>query len=241
MIRRSADGQIVGINRKGLIRALPPAVLADAAKLPFDSFLADGEIIGETVYLFDLLECQPPGGSPSDLRQSPYEVRFLTLLRAMSGVPLIRLTVVPSWFDVTEKRPALEQLKREGAEGAVFKLATAPFRPGRNGSHSKFKFVKSLTAKIVPKSAKDEARGHNSVALALLNERGEWVEVAHASTIGKRFPTSTGSYVEANYLYAYGSRQAPRLVQARLVAARTDVDDTDCSMNQIQFHEGQGE
>jgi bifunctional non-homologous end joining protein LigD len=227
-----------GINRKGQILPLPPALVAEAQSLPLDSFLTDGEAIGENAIIFDPLEAD------GDLRTKPYWFRFRELLailaRDAAENPLGgHIRPVQTWFSVEEKREGLRILRESHAEGAAFKKIDAPFRPGRNGNHTKWKFTKSCTCKVIPKNAKDEAKGHNSIALGLLDSTGQWVEVGHASAIGKgNLPL--GALVETKYLYGFGSKAAPRLVQARVLCLRTDQTDADCSLDQVQFHERQG-
>ena len=198
--------------------------------------LTDGEAIGEEALAFDLLEAD------GDLRAKPYWFRFSELLailaRAESGSKG-HIRPVQTWFTLEDKRKGLASLRENRAEGAVFKRIDAPFRPGRNGQHFKFKFIKSLTAKILSKNAKDAAKGHNSIVLGLLNSAGEWVEVGHASAIGKG-DLPIGAHIEVKYLYAYGSKEAPHLVQARVEGLRDDLTDADCSLDQAQFHQGQG-
>ena len=147
---------------------------------------------------------------------------------------------VQTWFTVEDKRKGLASLRESRAEGAMFKRIDAPFRPGRNGQHFKFKFIKTLTAKIIPKTAEDARKGHNSIALGLLNSAGEWVEVGHTSAIGKG-DLPVGGLVEVRYLYGFGLKQAPKLVQARVLCLRDDQTDADCSLDQVQFHQGQGQ
>ena len=202
------------------------------------SLLTDGEAIGEEAVTFDLLEAD------GDMRDKPYWFRFSELLAILAraesgGSKACHIRPVQTWFTVEDKREGLKFLRESRAEGAVFKRMDATFRPGRNGQHFKFKFVKSLTAKILPKSAKDAAKGHNSITLGLLNSAGEWLEVGHASAIGKgNLPI--GGLVEVRYLYAFGSKQALHLVQARVEGLRDDLTDADCSLDQAQFHQGQG-
>ena len=54
MVRKRGD-RITGINRRGLVIALPDAIRHAAAAIPGD-FLIDGEAVGETLHAFDLLE-----------------------------------------------------------------------------------------------------------------------------------------------------------------------------------------
>ena len=233
MIRKSA-GKIVGINRKGRIVSLPPKLEAEARRLPLSCFLMDGEAIGEQFIAFDLLEADEP-----DFRSRMYWHRFRDLLGVLSqaekqngGLRYIR--PVETWFKPEQKPQGLKWLHEIRAEGAVLKCIEAPFRPGRNGQHFKNKFVKSCTCKVIAKDRKDAAKGQNSVALGLLNAKGEWVQVGHASAIGKTFlpPDPVGVLTEVTYLYA---TEASRLYQARLAGIRTDVRESDCTMNQLIF------
>ena len=241
-IRRTGS-RIDGINKKGKIVPLSPALEAEARSLPLGEFLTDGEAIGGEAVVFDLLDAD------GDLREKPYWFRFSELLKILardakdsasafcSGGKHIR--PVQTWFTAEDKRYGLEFLRASHAEGAVFKNRNASFHPGRNGQHFKFKFTKTLTAKVLPKDARDVARDKSSIALGLLNSAGEWVRVGHASTIGKgNLPV--GAYVEIRYLYGTGTRQAPHLNQSRVECLRDDQDDTDCGIGQVQFHEGQG-
>jgi len=234
---RKRGSRVDGINRKGQVVPLPPDLATEAQSLPLDSLLTDGEAIGEEAIAFDLLEAD------GDLRAKPYWFRFSEFLAILARVTetngLGHIRPVQTWFTIEQKREGLRLLRESRAEGAVFKRIDAPFRPGRNGQHFKFKFIKSLTAKILPKNTKDAAKGHNSVALGLLNSAGEWVEVGHASAIGKG-DLPIGGLVEVRYLYGFGSKQAPKLVQARVLCLRTDQTDADCSLDQAQFHQGQG-
>jgi bifunctional non-homologous end joining protein LigD len=240
-----ADGRVIAINRKNESVGLPAPIAQAVLALPTASCLLDGEEMPGGEYVaFDLLDL---AGIP-DLRTRPYCFRFyqlLTLLKDTDGA----IRPVKTWFDSAAKHAGFAELKQRRLEGAVFKRIDAPFKPGQNGQHLRYKFVKSLTAKIVPKKAKDEAEGHDSAALALF-DGAKWVEVAHASLIGKLklLPPAQrkgwqwmGKIVEISYLYGYGAKSAPRLVQPRIVAVRDDQAESACLLKQVQFHKGQGE
>jgi bifunctional non-homologous end joining protein LigD len=66
MVRKRGD-EITGINRRGLLVAIPDAIREAVAQIPFD-VLIDGEAVGEMLHTFDLLEYKGngrrcPGGS----------------------------------------------------------------------------------------------------------------------------------------------------------------------------------
>jgi hypothetical protein len=136
----------------------------------------------------------------------------------------------PTWFSVNDKAKAYRAQVEKRAEGVVFKLASAPYRAGRNGSHFKVKFVKSASCKVLRTREGDK----DNAVLALLDRDGQWREVGKVSTLGKG-RIETGQIVEALYLYATEGR---RLYQPRIVGLRTDLDDPACTMTQLRFKEG---
>jgi len=73
LIRKDGE-QVVGINRKGLIVALPQPIADSALAIGGQKWLMDGESIGDIYIAFDLLE---RGGV--DLRAEPYSLRLATL------------------------------------------------------------------------------------------------------------------------------------------------------------------
>ena len=54
MVRKQGD-EITGINRRGLVVAIPDAIREAVEHIPFD-VLIDGEAVGDTLHAFDLLE-----------------------------------------------------------------------------------------------------------------------------------------------------------------------------------------
>ncbi len=73
MVRRQC-GEITGINRRGLVIALPEPIRHAVEELSVD-VLIDGEAIGDTLHAFDLLELKG-----SNIRQRPYLHRYAGLL-----------------------------------------------------------------------------------------------------------------------------------------------------------------
>ena len=65
-----------GINRKGLVVSVPATIAREAARLPGD-FLVDGEVVGDTLHVFDVLE-----NNGVDHRGLPYIYR-LEILREL--------------------------------------------------------------------------------------------------------------------------------------------------------------
>jgi bifunctional non-homologous end joining protein LigD len=140
MVEKLADGSIIGVNRRGLAVPLPAPLHAELKNFALRTFVLDGEIEGDRLVVFDLLDAD------GDLRSAPYRDRFdrlqeLSRPRASPGSGLEHILPVPTWRTRTEKEAGLQELYAAKAEGVVFKLARAPYAAGRSGSHLKFKFT----------------------------------------------------------------------------------------------------
>ena len=55
VVLQKENGEITGINRKGLTIGLPSSIITSAERLSGD-FIIDGECVGDVLYVFDLLE-----------------------------------------------------------------------------------------------------------------------------------------------------------------------------------------
>ncbi len=213
------NGAIFGVNRKGKPVALRPEVAAEYAKLDADTFLLDGETVSGSV-VWDILEM-----NGADLRQRPY-VERLDALRGLVGSGRGLTRVVRTWDGTAEKSKAVLDLHAAGAEGVVFKLKSAAWKPGRSGSHLKLKFWKSVTARVTPTVVRKHM-DKNSVALELF-DGGRWQLVGHVSVNGKDRP-KIGDLVEVRYLNFQRA-----LYQTELLRVRTDVDESAAVMAQLQ-------
>lgn len=217
-IEKRADGTIVSYNRKGEPTSLPRNIFT-AISDQQGSFFIDGELVGDTFIAFDMFKLNGVEMSPL-----PYAERLQTLERTIEKSPY--LTIVVTWKTIKEKQAGLQALYANRCEGAVFKLTRAPYRPGRNGQHKKFKFIKSCTAKVIRMGDK----GHNSATLALLDGK-TWREVGNVSMNGKDSRIRIGSLVEVIFLYATEGR---RLYQPRIQMLRTDIKESDCTFAQLK-------
>ncbi len=176
------NGNIIGYNKKGEPTSVPSEVANELAKLPHDQFFLDGELMGNAYVAFDMLELDGDklGKLGYDIRREELEELFEDTHN--------HITVVPTWVTTAQKQAGLVLLKKLRAEGVAWKLRTAPYRAGRNGSHLKQKFLKSCTCKVVGLGHK----GHNSAMLSLLKD-GKWIEVGRASLNGKDPEIKIGS------------------------------------------------
>ena len=219
---RKLDHEITGINRRGLVVAIPDPIRAAVAQIPGDC-LIDGEAVGETLHAFDLLEM-----NGHDLRQRRYLDRYSGLLTLIPpNEPA--LCWVSTAIDPSEKVEAYEKLRHEGREGVVFKNLNAPFsagRPNSGGSQLKFKFVESASFIVT---------GHNdkrSVTLGLYD--GDSLVPAGNVTIPPNHAIpNVGEVVETRYLYAH--RQSGAIYQPVYLGPRTDIPAAECCVDQLKY------
>lgn len=223
LVRKDGD-QVIGINRKGLVVALPQPVVKRAGTIDGRQWIMDGEAVGDTYVAFDLLE----QGS-TDLRKEPYRLRLEELHRLLesSGKGAIRL--VETACSATMKREMLIQFRRENREGVVFKRSFAPYTPGRpasGGDQLKLKFTATASCIVT-----EASRTKRSVALALLDGRKR-VAVGNVTIPPNQPVPEAGSVVEIKYLYAFlgGS-----LFQPVCLGEREDIEPSACVIGQLKY------
>ena len=120
LLVRKTGSLVEGINRQGLIVSVSAAIAREVRRLAGDCLL-DGEAVGETLHVFDVLQCQW-----QDLRSLPYVDRLHRLHRLIPA-DFTALRQVHTAWSAREKIALLERLRREQKEGIVLKLLTAPY------------------------------------------------------------------------------------------------------------------
>ena len=224
LLIRKQDDDLEGINKKGFIVGLPQTVANDLRKLS-DSFIPDGESIGDNYHAFDLLE-----HNGENLRPLPYRlrlVRLVNLLLSSSPHPYVRL--VETAFTTIQKTELWERLRRENREGIVFKRLDAPFAPGKpnsGGPQLKFKFVATLSAVVA------KINIQRSVEISLLKGRS-LVSCGNVTIPANHEIPPVGAVVEVRYLYAY--RESLALHQPVYLGLRDDVEPGECLASQLKF------
>ena len=224
LLVRKQDDDLEGINKKGFIVGLPQTVANDLRKLS-DSFIPDGESIGDNYHAFDLLE-----HNGENLRPLPYRqrlVRLVNLLLSSSPQPYVRL--VETAFTTVQKTELWERLSRENREGIVFKRLDAPYTPGKpnsGGPQLKFKFVATLSAVVA------KINVQRSVEISLLKGRS-LVSCGNVTIPANQPIPAVGAIVEVRYLYAY--RDSLALHQPVYLGPRDDVDASECLASQLKF------
>lgn len=220
---RKQEGQVTGINRKGLVASLPQPIVQYALALD-GQWLMDGEAVGEVYFAFDLLE-----KAGTDLRQAPYIDRLTSLghMLQVGGDDPIRLA--KTVCSVTMKRELLDQFRRENREGVVFKRSTAPYTPGRparGGDQLKLKFTS--TASCIVTAAH---RTKRSVALGLFDGKIS-VAVGNVTIPANQAIPKAGSIVDIRYLYAYPGGS---LFQPVYLVQRDDLEPAACTLSQLKY------
>ncbi|HEY6169293.1 MAG TPA: WGR domain-containing protein [Verrucomicrobiae bacterium] len=222
LLLRTESGLVEGINRKGLVIALPQSIVHSAAEIP-GYFTLDGEGIGERLHVFDLLIL-----NGEDLRPLSYRQRYTALLNLVAGGLPKHIQVVPAFSDPMDKAAWLRTFKQRKAEGIVLKHLDAPYtagRPNSGGTQLKYKFCATLSGVV----AKVNAR--RSVQLRLLNHEG-WIPVGNVTIPPNQRIPKVGAVVEVRYLYAYPDGS---LYQPVYLGERTDIVAEECVMSQLKF------
>lgn len=213
-------------NRKGLEVAPAPSILS--AISDSDDGLYDGEDMGSSYYVFDILSHKG-----IDLRQEPYSKRYEILTRAAwAGASL---KIVPTAYTSIEKRELWERVKRDKGEGVVFKLLSAPYSPGRpnsGGDQLKAKFWQSASCIVLGIN-----EGKRSIQIGVV-ENGALANIGNCTIpFNHKIPTS-GSVVEIRYLYAY---YGGSLYQPQYEGERTDLYPSECTPSQLHYYQGNTE
>lgn len=222
-----SKGEVTASNRKGLKIGIPEPVAKGILGLKEKQLLVDGESIGETYHVFDLLEVHG-----DNLRNGSYLERFSELEAIIEDSPAIKL--VPLAVSEKDKRDLLARLKKEGKEGIVFKRLDAPYVPGRpssGGSMLKHKFYATCSCEVV-----EGREGKRSIGLELNKINGprdiETFFVGNVTVPANQPIPKVGDIVEIRYLYAY---KGGSLYQPVLLGVRDDLDPHDCTIDQLKY------
>lgn len=223
----SADGTVVGVNRSGLEVAIPVTIAQAAGALASDAgrTVLDGEQIGEHYVAFDLLE-----DAGQDLRDLGAAERFARLVARVPAANDEATFFRTSCWHTPEGRPtAFDALATNGAEGAVFKRASAPYRAIRDPDAIKVKFVETLSARVIAGRA-----GKRSIGLELMDQATAiWRCVGNVTVPANLEIPAAGAIVEVAYLYCSGVGGA--LIQPVLRGARNDVGPEACALDQLKY------
>lgn len=228
LLLKKTGKQITGINRLGLETGLPLTIVKSALELPED-FLVDGEAVGDTLHVFDLLEL----GNES-LCDQPYGQRMLKVIQLLAGsIHNVHLKYVPTATLTDNKRSVFAVMKSKGKEGVVFKHEDALYTPGRpasGGPQLKCKFYETasfIVGKIHPQK--------RSISLLLFD--GDKIKPAGNVTIPLNHDIpKPGDVVECRYLYAF--KESGSIFQPVYLGRRDDIRAAECVTGQLKYKSG---
>jgi bifunctional non-homologous end joining protein LigD len=223
MVRKRGD-EITGINRRGLLVAIPDAIREAVAQIPFD-VLIDGEAVGDMLNAFDLLEYKG-----NDIRSRRFLDRFAALILVIPpNLPALR------WISTSvhpdEKLETYEELRATNREGVVFKDVDAPYTPGRpnsGGPQLKFKFVESASFIVAGRNGT-----RRSVGLELVAAEGNRVPAGNVTIPANHEVPGKGSVVEVRYLHAH--RESGSIYQPVYLGPRSDIPAAECTVDQLKY------
>lgn len=203
----SFDGEkVIGANRDGLVVSLPASILEDV-KRSSDTFVLDGEIMGERYVAFDVVE-----HNGTCIRKKSVVDRLNILKKVASSFSHIEM--VHTCETEEDKRALVERLKKRRAEGVVFKKRDASYvsgRPASGGNQLKWKFVESATVRVA-----SIHKTKRSVGLEAFD--GDSVVPMGNCMVPTNYDMpKVGDLVEVEYLYLYrnGSLYQPQFKGAR--------------------------
>ena len=218
MLLRKTDA-VTAINRRGLSVGAPDVIIQRAGSVS-QPYLVDGEAVGETLFVFDLLEIDGV-----DVRSTPYSQRLAHLESLGFDSPIVVATTAKTQ---AEKQQYFDQLKASGTEGIVFKKQSAPYtagRPSSGGNQVKFKFYATATVLVTKINA---AR---SVAVAVF-DGDKQVAIGNVTIPPNKEVPAVDTLVEVRYLYAYRDGS---LYQPTYIGVRDDMDLGDCAIAQLKY------
>lgn len=213
---------ISGINRLGLGVSIPKTIADSASRYRHD-FLIDGEAVGDTLHVFDLLFI---GGE--DLRTRAFATRYFRLRDMLDAFDHPHLHLVPSYC-FPEKKEWFHRFKEAGKEGVVFKDVEAPYtagRPSSSGTQLKHKFHE--TASFIVTKLNDK----RSVSL-MLWENGKVRPAGNVTIPPNHDIPKPGEVVECRYLYAF--KESGSIYQPVFLGRRDDIFHEECTTSQLKY------
>lgn len=216
-----SKGQILGLNKKGQEVQLPNNIINEIKGI---DCVLDGEIIGERLIVFDLLEKNGEDAKNITCIQRLALLNLLPMFK--SGNSII---IADTAFTAGEKRKLFEKLKAGNAEGIVFKKKNSPYtagRPASGGNALKFKFHKTATFIV-----EGTTKGKRSVGLNILDGNKK-VFMGKVTIPPNHEIPNEGELVEVRYLYAY---KGGAIFQPVYLGKRPDSDLTDATIAQIVY------
>ena len=222
LIQKLGD-DVTGINRRGIECGIPESIREAAMTLSGD-FIVDGEAVGDMLHVFDILELEQ-----SDIRRIPYRDRLVKLLNLLATGQQTAIQWVATISGQSAKLRTFSQLRKDQAEGVVFKRIGAPYsagRPNSGGDQFKFKFVETASVIVNAVNAK------RSVAIAVW-ENAKLVSCGNVTIPADQPIPQVGDTADVRYLYALSASGS--LFQPVYLGTRDDIAAAECTRDQLKF------
>ncbi|CAG0942213.1 hypothetical protein ANRL1_00855 [Anaerolineae bacterium] len=226
------DTEVYGANRKGQRISLPLTVVewTRSKAERFGGFVLDGELVGETYFVFDILRF-----NSNWITRRPYQFRLSALAVLMrqslsDAETTVCVVLAETAKTFVDKAALFDRLDKENAEGVVFKRMDAPYKPGRFETQVKCKFWESASFIV-----KAQNVGVRSIELGLLccADGDEIVGWGNCTVPSNYALPAVSAIVEVKYLYV-----DDHVYQPQYLGERTDVDRKDCVPGQLKFKPG---
>lgn len=231
-------GALTVYNRAGQtkVRNIGHAHLEPLTALHSGRWIVDGEVVGRTLVLFDLLTATDGTTTWADEHYG-FDQRYAvleTLCRRL-GIPLASsdgtqhdaVVLAPVARSADERADYLSTAVAQQREGIILRHRDGLYEPGRRSTTLvKHKLIKDADVVISGLHSTKE-----SATLSVYDQNGQLIEVGAASTIGKTSP-QVGQVWKVTFLYVTNPEH-PRLYQPRLVSRREDKPAGDCLLDQF--------
>ena len=232
LIHRLPDGTVKGINRRGIEISIPSTVEQAALSLLANQFIIDGELIGDTLHAFDLLE-----HNKTNCRKDLYKDRleYLGNLFPTSPSPTDGIKLVSTAKTTDQKTSFLNALKIAEKEGVVFRRWDSVYeagRPNSGGSCLKYKFYETATFEVSSISATKRSVELRLYTVEVPNKITATHDVGFCTIPPNHEVPQVGDIVEVRYLYAF---KMGSVYQPVYLGVRTDQDKYDCTLDQLKY------
>jgi bifunctional non-homologous end joining protein LigD len=194
---KASGGSVTAYNKKGLERPIPlvveKALLGETCRL-------DGELVGETFYVFDDM-------AVSDPEKADCGTRALCLAGYVRGLKNQNLKEAPLVVGREAKRAFVNDLIKRKKEGVVFKLLAAKYVPGKVENLKKSVAVKVKFYAEGSFLVLDWNKGTSSVEVAAKDGK-KTVSIGNV-TVPAKYASAVkkGDCLRVRYLYATDADQ----------------------------------
>ena len=245
-VRRGAiskNGDVIGFKRSNEFVSLMPAI-ADAVLKAFGhDAIVDGELVGDTLYLFDMQRLNGEDLTACGFKERYDRLRTVGLANedivytpanVFASFATSKTVVILPMCGSDEALRFFEALREINAEGIVGRNGFASVVDGKfltSMDSVKFKFYEMLSAKCIKHNQK------HSVEVALL-DGAEWKDMCSVTIPASMALPTIGSIIELRYLPA---RVGRKLDQPSFQMVRDDIGLDACTMDQVVYEASHSE